>query len=188
MKPVLIDWTLVARIAGPVLGAVVGALLVRFSERRSKLITYLGHTSAFDVRGNNGEPGIRIHTHAIVVRNSGKKPATNVRVTHYFLPQFQLTPPLSHTVEPLPAGGAEIVFPTLVPGEQVAISYLYFPPLVWNQVHINTKSDEGFARVIQVLPTPQLPLWQRRILHALLLVGCMSVLYVVAETIVRLLR
>ena len=38
--------------------------------------------------------------------------------------------------------------PTLVPNEQVTISYLYFPPTTWKQINGPVKSDEGLARVL----------------------------------------
>lgn len=183
-----IDWTLLARIAGPVLGAAVGVVLSRAIERRPRLITYLGHTSAFNVTGQPGQQPIQVHTHSIVVRNSGRRPATNVRVAHHVLPDYQLFPPVVHRVEMLPGGGAELVFPTLVPDEQISISYLYFPPLLWSHVHIHTKSDEGFARVLHVLPTPQYPRWQVRFLQVLVLLGAVSVLYILTEVLLRLIR
>ena len=64
-------------------------------------------------------------------------------------------PPVQYSIERNPEGAGEIVFPVLVPKEQVTISYLYFPPLLWNQINVNTKSDEGFAKIINVIPMPQ---------------------------------
>ena len=31
---------------------------------------------------------LHVHTHQVVIRNVGKKAATNVRVSHHFLPDF----------------------------------------------------------------------------------------------------
>ena len=72
--------------------------------------------------GNSG------FTHSVVLRNSGRRPATNVRLAHPYLPDFNVFPSVGYRVENLPGGGREIVMPTLVPNEQVTISYLYFPP------------------------------------------------------------
>ena len=63
--------------------------------------------------------------------------------------------PKSYSIEKNPEGAGEIVVPVLVPKEQITISYLYFPPVVWNQINQNTKSDEGFAKIIDVIPMPQ---------------------------------
>ena len=35
------------------------------------------------------------------------------------------------------------------------MSYLYFPPLLWSQINVNTKSDDGFAKIINVISMPQ---------------------------------
>ncbi len=97
-----------------------------------------------------------IHSHSIVVRNVGKKSAFNVRVGHLSgVAAFQLAPPVNHTMAVNPNGGWEILIPTLVPDEQVQISYLYVPPLTVNLVNSYIKSDEISAQVINVLPTPQ---------------------------------
>jgi hypothetical protein len=46
-----------------------------------------------------------------------------------------LYPAVPHNVERVENGIVEIVIPQLVPDEQVTISYLYAPPLFYNQVH-----------------------------------------------------
>src|SRR5260370_23854420 len=117
-----INWDLVLRIGVPLLCIFVGWALNRFTERRSKLITYYGHVGTLTAQGQ------RVHTHVVVIRNVGKKPATNVRVSHHFLPDFNIWPPVKHTTEDVAGSGKDIVIPALVPGEQVTINYLYFPP------------------------------------------------------------
>ena len=81
-------------------------------------------------------------------------------------------------VSELPGGGREILFPSLVPGEQVTVSYLYFPPVIWDQVNRSVKSDEGLAKVIQVIPMKQYPQWLNRLMAVLFFAGAISVLYV----------
>jgi hypothetical protein len=174
-----IDWDIVVKIAVPLGTLVLGKYLDRWLAKRPKLITYLGHASAFTLRGEN--LGV-IHTHAIVVRNAGRETANNVRIGHHVLPeQYQLYPAVPHTVERDPNGVAEIVISKMVPAEQVTVSYLYSPPLLWSQIHAYTKSDEGFARVLNVLPTPQLPKWALNILRVILFAGVVSLLYLAVE-------
>lgn len=92
------------------------------------------------------------------MRNAGRLTANNVRIGHNFLPEsFQLYPPVAHSVEQIPNGGADILIPTLVPGERVTISYLYYPPVFWNHINSYAKSDEGLAqRVGPILDKQQL--------------------------------
>jgi hypothetical protein len=181
---VTIDLDLILKIAVPLATLVLGKYLDRWISKRSKLISYLGHASAFTLRDTNP---MTIHTHSIVVRNTGRVAADNVRIGHYVLPEhFQLSPSVSHTVENNAGGIAEIVIPKLVPEEQVTISYLYTPPLLWSQIHAYTKSDEGFAKILNVLPTPQFPRWLSRTIWVLVFVGVVSLLYLAVELIKRL--
>jgi hypothetical protein len=143
----------VAKIAGPALSLIVTGLIKHYSEARSRVVSFIGHVSAFTLRG---PPPTNVNTHSVVVRNIGRKAAKNVRLTHGVLPEsFTVYPPIQYTIEQNPEGAREIVIPVLVPKEQITVSYLYFPPLLWNQINVNTKSDEGFAKIINVIPMPQ---------------------------------
>ena len=75
------------------------------------------------------------------------------------------------------------MFPVLVPGQQVTVSYLYFPPLLYHQINLPITSNEGMARVINMLPTPQLPRWRLAVWWVLAFVGVITSLYFVAELI-----
>lgn len=148
-----IDIDVVAKIAGPLLSLIVGALVKHYTEAKSKVVYFISHASSFTLQGQQSTV---IHTHTVVVRNTGRKAATNVRLTHATLPLNITTyPPIQHSIQSNPDGSGDIVIPILVPKEQVTISYLYFPPLTWNQIHINIKSDEGFAKALNVIPMPQ---------------------------------
>jgi hypothetical protein len=183
---VAIDWGLAAAITMPVAALFMGAALDRLLERRPKLITYYGHVSSHTLRGPAGETVL--HAHSVVVSNAGRKAATNVRIGHSFLPDFTLYPSVQCTVQPMVSGGHEIVLPVMVPGEQITISYLYFPPVFWNQVNTYVKSDEGMATVITVLPARQPPAWLLRVLRFLVLAGIIATVYVVFVVIRALLR
>jgi hypothetical protein len=74
-------------------------------------------------------------------------------------------------------GRVVIVIPTLPPRMQVTLSYLYFPPITFNAINLLISSDEGAARVLNVLPTPQPPRWLRVILWLLIVVGAAAILY-----------
>lgn len=176
-----IDWTIVATIAPPLLAVFIGVWLNRWFENRPKLVVYYGHVSEFDIKPQEEEQQeFRVHTHAIVVSNTGNRPAKNVRVGHAFLPtNFKVLPIINHHVEDLPGGGKEIVFPNLVPKKQVTISYLYYPPLTWNQINTHVESDEGSAKVVEVLLTPQISKRIQKLLILLILTGATTVIYII---------
>lgn len=175
-----IDIDILAKIISPALVAVIGALAKRYLEAKPKLISYLVHASAHPLPSASPtpkQPDIA-HTHVVVVRNACKKAAHNVRIGHMFLPQsYQIHPPVSHTISHGQGDSAEIVIPVLVPGEQITISYLYFPPILWNQIGAYTKSDEGMAKEITVIPSIQYSKPFVAVLWALLFVGATTCTY-----------
>ena len=84
-----IEWNALATIAAPVVGLFVGVWVNRKFEGRPILISYFGHISAFRSTPPNGQP-IHVHTHAVVLRNAGRRSATNVRLHHAVLPDADL--------------------------------------------------------------------------------------------------
>jgi hypothetical protein len=162
------------KLIAPILTAIVGFISKKYLEARPKLITYLIHASAIQL---GDEHNTNVNSHSVVVRNSGEKTAHNVRIGHNFLPAFQIYPQVAHEIIKTNNGSAEIVLPTLVPGEQVTISYLYFPPNVWSQVHSHCKSDEMAAKYINVIPSIQLNKLQLTALWGLLFIGASTVVY-----------
>ena len=169
-----IDIDIVGKILAPTITAIIGFITKRYFDARPKLITYLVHASAIPL---GDDKKTNVNTHSIVVRNAGKKTAHNVRLGHNFLPAFQIHPQLAHEVVKGTNNSAEIIIPTLVPGEQINISYLYFPPELWSQVHSYCKSDEMTAKYINVIPTSQLNKLQLFTIWCLLFVGASTVVY-----------
>jgi hypothetical protein len=66
------DVEIIAKIASPILTLLLGAVIKHYTERRSKLVSFLGHISSFKLRDENQTP---VFTHGVVVRNAGCKSA-----------------------------------------------------------------------------------------------------------------
>jgi hypothetical protein len=170
-----IDLETFARIASPLITLLIAGIVKHYSERRSKVVSFLGHVSSFTLQD---ERRSQVYTHSIVVRNTGRKSATNVRIGHNVLPpNIQVFPPVKYTVEQNPEGAAEIIIPILVPREQVTVSYLYFPPLTWDRINAYTKSDDGFAKILNVIPVPQPSRLLLSVFWILVFLGATSVIY-----------
>jgi hypothetical protein len=178
-----VNWQPVATIAAPIIAFFVGFAFNRWLERRPRLLYFMPHAAAVQINPPNGPP-FMAHTHSIVIRNAGKASANNVRLSHASLPaNFTVFPSIGYSIVQLPGGGTDLVFPKIVPGQQLTITYLYFPPLVANQINTGCLSDEGFAKVITILWSPQLPLWQRAIAVGLMAAGLIGMLGLVAYSV-----
>jgi hypothetical protein len=170
-----INWELVATLAQPMIGFFLGVAGNRYIESRPALVTYFNHVSGIpiDISGNL----VSVNTHSVVIRNSSRKPATNVRIHHRILPEHSICPGINHGVETLPDGSKDIVIPMLVPGEQITVSYLYFNPLTIDQVNAGIKSDQGFAQQVPVLLQRQFPVWVKRLRQIFVFLGMLVALY-----------
>ena len=171
------DWDIALRIVGFFAPAMVGAVVTHFVEHRPRLIAFWAHTGA--VMLGNQNPPLQVNTHSVTLRNIGWRFCTNVRVTHLTLPDFSVFPNVQFSVVPMPQGGSQIVFPAIVPKQQVTIHYLYFPPLFANQIHQGVIYDQGLAREVRVLPTPQPPGWALALVSFLVFLGASALTYIV---------
>jgi hypothetical protein len=169
------DWIKIIALAMPIITIIINQII----ERRPHLVSYLGHLSFFPVKEANSF----LSTHSIILKNTGRKSAINVRVGHYNLPDnYVVVPPTKFTIEPLSNDGREIVFPIIVPKEEITISYLYSNPVTFDNVKpIYLKSDEGFAKILNAIPTPQPQKWVVRLAQFLMLAGISISVYFILK-------
>jgi len=165
----------ILKLISPIITLILGSLIKYFAEEKSKLISFIGHVSVFKL---NDEQKTPVFAHNVIVRNAGRKSARNVRLVHNVLPlNINIYPPIKHSIERNPDDSGEILIPVLVPKEQITISYLYFPPLTWDRINTSTKSDEGLAKIINVIPVPQLSKWLIFLVWFLMFIGASFLLY-----------
>lgn len=164
------------KIAAPILAGVAGWVVNRYFADKPKLYTHISHAEAIVLPG---EPAVQVNVHVVVVRNAGKRAALNVRIGHFELPNgFKLSPPLVFEIIRPPTGtAAEILIPSLAPSEQVAITYLYFPPMTWHNVSAYAKSDEGMAKVVTMISNPKPSKAVLFVVFALMFLGTSTVIY-----------
>lgn len=158
-----------------VVAAIVGAVITKRVEGRPRLITRWGHIAAFNTKA--GDQQIVLHTHEVVLRNAGSKAAHNVRVSHRYLPEYNITPSVPVTVEALANGITDLVLPVVVPGQQITISYLYTPPLLYFDLHLGIRCDEGMATQVATEIQPKYSRWVTVPAAVLFLVGCATTVW-----------
>lgn len=90
---------------------------------------------------------------------------------------FIVQPDIEYRINDLPGGSKELMFPTLAPKKDIMVSYLYFPPLTYNQINSHIESDAGAAKVVNVLLQPIVPKMVSFIAGLFMLIGLISFLY-----------
>ena len=178
----MVNWALLERIAAPILALFIGGWVNRWFESRAVLLSHWGHVSSFNYKMDD-DSTIPVNTHSVVIRNAGRQPATNVRLSHNYLPDFKIFPPVQCHLEDVLNSGQDIVIPKIVPNQQLTISYLYFPPTTFVDVNAGVKCDEGFATVIPVLLQRQYPRWLNYMATTLMIVGLLALVYIVFELV-----
>lgn len=136
------DVDLIIKIAMPILTLFIGVAINRFLRNREQLITHLGHIAShkWELKEDGQEPA-SVNTHSVILRKSGNKAAKNVRTGHNFLTSFNAYPVIEYSVNDLPGGDKELLFPILTPKKEITISYLYFPPYTWEKINTHIESD-----------------------------------------------
>ena len=172
----MVHWQLFVTVAAPILALFVGVWVNRRFGSRPVLLSYWGHVSSFNYQKGNDTTGV-VNTHSVVIMNVGKRAATNVRLSHTYLPDFNIWPRTQYHLEEVPNSGQDIVIPTVVPNQQLSISYLYFPPVTFADVNAGVKCDEGFATQITVLLQRQYPAWFTYAAAVLMIAGISALAY-----------
>ncbi|MDA8091977.1 MAG: hypothetical protein M0Z61_17365 [Nitrospiraceae bacterium] len=172
-----IDWQVVATIAAPIITLFLGFWLNQKFESRPVLISYYGHVSTFTVRPPSPAQPYNVNAHSIMLKNAGRRPATNVYINHHVLPDFNIWPHVNYRVENLPDTSRAIIMPTLVPNELITISYMYPPSLTADKINADIKYDQGIAKRIPVLLQRQYPKWFNIAAVLLFFIGIVASLY-----------
>src|SRR5262249_36713348 len=93
------DWSALIKAVWSVALLVIGAGLQKLLERKPHVTYYVGPWSAFV-----GSSPTTFHTHWIVIKNLGKKSATDVRVRHELRTEtFYVIPQIPHSDPDMPA-------------------------------------------------------------------------------------
>lgn len=174
-----ISWELVIKIVMPLITLFLGAWLKNFMEAKERLIAHYGHVSSFKLKRTDGDEQDKwVYTHSVVVRNTGRKPASNLRLGHNILPENVIVQPdIDYSVKDLPGGSKELVFPVLPPKKEITVSYLYTPPLTYNQINSHIESDAGAAKIVNVLLQQVYPKWVSFLVAMLMFTGAVTLIY-----------
>jgi hypothetical protein len=146
-----VNTQLLIAISVPPACVILGWYLNKKFGQKARLIA--GRTNVAHIKMNEGRI---VSNHTLIIRNNGSKEARNVTVMHLTLPDnYQVMPAIPYSIEKY-KDGTGIVFPTLGPGEEVNICYMY-PESLMGEVRGVIKHDEGQAEYINFLLTREWP-------------------------------
>lgn len=157
------------------LGAFIAWLQV--NRRRPRLEAFFTHGSAHPIVNTQNF----IHTHSLVVRNAGSYPATNVRITHSFVPpttDIQMYPDMPRTTMQFGKFGSEMLVERLRPKEQITLSYLYPGPTLYSQFGTQVKFDDGLAQISEIQHVRILSPWIRALILYFMAAGVFVSIYI----------
>ncbi len=181
-----VDWTAFFQIASPIIAVGVGVIVSRYFSERERLIAFYGHIASHAFHSVvGGREVTHINTHAFVIRNNGNKTAKNVRISHNVLPDIKIYPETDYEVKELPSGGKELIIPRITPKKEYTISYLYFPPVTYNNITSTIESDAGPAKIINVRLQQILPRWINVLCVSSMILGLITFIYIVYEVVQR---
>ena len=182
-----VNWTILLQIATPIAVAVITFFVGRYFREREKLIAFFSHVATHSLNPEvEGKEVTHVLTHAVVIRNNGNRTATNVRIIHNVLPDFTIYPETDYEVNELPSGGKELVIPRIIPKKEYTISYLYFPPIKFDQINSSIESDTSSAKMINVRLQQIVPQWILFLFTSFLILGFIAFIYIVYEVVRRI--
>jgi len=151
------------------------------TRQRSKLFYYL--VAKFDhsftqVNKETGEPyKINYSTHQIIIFNKGNKKANNVKVIHSeALTKDNITCNIAFDMKD---DNKTIYFSEIVPNETVQISYFNFMRMHLPKTDV--RSDDGYAKLINITNVPILKKWQNNLIVLLMLLGIVFLMLIVIK-------
>jgi hypothetical protein len=167
--------------------AAAGIAVKSFLERRPRVLVFYGSRGTHEL-SPPGQPSIKLNAHNVIVRNSGTKTAENVRVPHISVATHHVHPPsANYSISTNSSGVTELLFPKLVPGEEVVVSYLYPTSSFAGQISsLPVRHDEALAEALDSIVQPVLKPWQSIGAHSMFWLGVVAAAYLSASAAIWL--
>lgn len=178
LKPEVINGIVVG-----VITIIIGLIIQKILERRSRLIYYITNVSAFAVPDTN--PPLNLFFHSLVIRNQGKKEAEEVEICHNFpITLYKIYPNKNVSFkESASADRPILLIDSLAPGETITLTYLQYAPLNLHFLYQYIKSKEGLAKQITMALQRIFPKQVNYVIVAFLIWGIFCFLYFLSKLI-----
>lgn len=179
------NWHLFSVYSAPIISGLILFFINKYYQSKPRLVASYIHASAVPIKDSQSGESFNVGVHVLVLKNQGNHPAKNVRLGHNVIPSFNIYPTTEYSINELKNSSYEIVVPTIVPKEQLTITYVYDCNMA-NIDNINTyiKHDLGLAEVIyNVLYIKPLILWKKILIYFVLFMGLAFIIYLLIKLI-----
>lgn len=157
------DWNVIATLVAPVFALLVGYWLRDILKKKPKLLYRMTASEPVTLIEDPDNP-LTMQMCSLSVVNAGKAPTSEVRIGHKTLPAHSVSPVTAYKIETLADKGKEIIFPRLLGNEEITITYLYSPPLKWQEINTHVKSNDAFGEAVREFPPPPQPFMKQWVL------------------------
>jgi hypothetical protein len=162
-------------IISAILGFFARLIYDKISEKYPKVVFNVEQSKGFNIPASApGQHNIQIWQHTIHLANFGKKPATNIVITHEYLPSLQNISPHAINKTHIDTPHKIITIDSMAPKEGVDITYLNFQ--AYSTVTLVTY-DQGIAKHIPLLVTIPPKKWLIVLILIFTVIGIISTCY-----------
>ena len=161
-------------IISAIIGFLARLIYDKVSERHPKVVFNVEPIRGFNFSPNPGQPNLQIWQHALHLANRGKTPATNIVLTHDYLPFQRNVSPHAINKTHIDEPNRIITIDLIAPGEGIDINYMDMH--AYSTITFVTY-DQGIARHIPLMVTIPPKKWFVTVVNILALVGAGFVVY-----------
>jgi len=156
-------------------------VLYKIGEKKSRLVYYVSNMSRFEIKPP-GASSFKLFSHSLTIRNNGKAKAERVEISHSYFPEnYDMVPQRPHEIRPF-QNTKILYFDYLSSKESVTISYLYPAPIIPEQCYNYIKSQDGYAKKIEIVGSPRIPKIISIILMGLVVLGFITFIALLVRT------
>lgn len=166
---------MINNIISAVIGFLARLIYDKISERHPKVVFNVEPIRGFNLPSPNaGQSNLQIWQHALHLANRGKTPATNIVLTHDYLPFQRNVSPHAINKTHIDEPNRIITIDLIAPGEGIDINYMDMHS--YSTITLVTY-DQGIARHIPLMVTIPPKRWFVITQWSLALVGAAFILY-----------
>ena len=149
----------------------------KLSEKYPKVVYNLEEVRGFTMPATATAPVVNLWQHSIHFANFGKSTATNIKISHNYLPPFRNVS--SHAVQKThdDVPNKIITVDSIAPKEVITLTYLDMNPYQPKTMYNKITYDQGIAKEIPILIVNRPKKWVIVVWYSLAVIGLCYIIY-----------